>query len=393
MRILLLAPHPFYQERGTPIAVNLLLQSLSSAGHQVDVLTYHEGQSMDHPGVTIHRIRRPLFVSHVPPGPSVKKILCDLHMLPAALTMARRQAYDVVHAVEESVYMAMLLRRRYSLPYLYDMDSSLARQIAEKFPLLRSVLPVMRGTERAAIRGALAVVPVCRALADLARDEGASKVVLLRDISLMKPATPGDLAAVQHSLPPAGRLRFLYVGNLETYQGLDLLLESFRLYLSRGNRAHLIVAGGTPDDVRKYRARSDALSLGTDVHFMGPQPVSRMAALFQAADVLVSPRIRGNNTPMKVYSYMASGRAILATDLPMHTEVLTATTALLAAPQPAAWADAMQTLTADPALRESLGAAAQRRAAEAHSVEAFERTVHELYRWVGEHLPARTTPR
>ena len=35
-------------------------------------------------------------------------------------------------------------------------------------------------------------------------------------------------------------------------------------------------------------------------------------ALFEAADVLVSPRIRGNNTPMKIYSYLESGKAILA---------------------------------------------------------------------------------
>ena len=59
MRILLLAPHPFYQERGTPIAVNLLLQALSGLGYQVDVLTYPEGSEVSYPGVTLHRIRRP----------------------------------------------------------------------------------------------------------------------------------------------------------------------------------------------------------------------------------------------------------------------------------------------------------------------------------------------
>jgi hypothetical protein len=50
MNILLLAPHPFYQERGTPIAVDLLLRVLAERGEQVDVLTYHEGEDRAYPG-------------------------------------------------------------------------------------------------------------------------------------------------------------------------------------------------------------------------------------------------------------------------------------------------------------------------------------------------------
>jgi len=48
MRILFLAPHPFYQDRGTPIAVNLMLQALSERGEEVDVLTYHEGRNVSY---------------------------------------------------------------------------------------------------------------------------------------------------------------------------------------------------------------------------------------------------------------------------------------------------------------------------------------------------------
>ncbi|MBI4486503.1 MAG: glycosyl transferase family 1, partial [Acidobacteria bacterium] len=50
MRILLLAPHPFFQHRGTPIAEKALIEFLSSEGHEVDVLTYHEGEDVRLPG-------------------------------------------------------------------------------------------------------------------------------------------------------------------------------------------------------------------------------------------------------------------------------------------------------------------------------------------------------
>ena len=60
MRILLLAPHPFYQERGTPIAVGLLAAALADRGETVDILTYHEGEDRAYgDNVTIHRIAPP----------------------------------------------------------------------------------------------------------------------------------------------------------------------------------------------------------------------------------------------------------------------------------------------------------------------------------------------
>jgi hypothetical protein len=56
MRILFLAPHPFFAERGTPIAVRLAVEALCKAGHEVDLLTYHEGQDIAVPGMRLIRI-------------------------------------------------------------------------------------------------------------------------------------------------------------------------------------------------------------------------------------------------------------------------------------------------------------------------------------------------
>ena len=391
MNILLLAPHPFYQERGTPIAVNLLLNALSTQGHTVDVLTYHEGMDVTHPGVTIHRIKPPPFAKGVPPGPSLKKIFCDLAMAPHALRMAREGRYDVVHAVEESVYMAMAIKRRTGIPYLYDMDSSLARQIAEKFPFLKWLLPPMTRSERAAIRGALAAVPVCDALADIAHADGARKVVLLRDISLLKPSTPDDTEAIGKLVPQDPRPCFMYVGNLETYQGADLMLDSFALFITNGGKARLVIAGGKPADIQQYQAKASALGVSQDILFLGPQPVSRMAALFERADVLLSPRIKGNNTPMKIYSYLASGKAVLATALPTHTQVLTPEVALLAPPEVKAFAEAMGKLASDRNLRERLGNTARTLADRNYSQEAFQKTARELYQWVEQELGQKSS--
>ncbi len=378
MNILFLAPHPFFQERGTPIAVDLLLGALSRRGHRVDVVTFHEGADRAYPGVPLHRIPRLPGVRGIRPGFSLKKLLCDLLLLRVALRLAARGRYQVVHAVEEAVFVAMLLRRRHGIPYLYDMDSSLPRQMIEKHPWLAAAGPLMRAAERRAVRGALAVVPVCDALAEAIRPYGPRRVVVLRDVSLLAGA-PGGAGAPPPAVAALTRPRFLYLGNLERYQGIDLLLDSFARLRQGGTPASLVVAGGTDAHVRRYTARARRLGLGAAACFLGPWPVARMADLVAAADVLVSPRLRGENTPMKIYSYLASGKPILATDLPTHTQVLARDTAVLAVPEPAAFAAAMRRLAENPAVGRALADRARALAVERYSPAVFERTVQALY--------------
>jgi Glycosyl transferase 4-like domain len=191
MRILLLAPQPFYEDRGTPIAVALVLKVLSQRGALVDVVTYHEGRDVDLEHVSLHRIPHVPFVHGIRPGFSWKKLVCDVFMLLVAVRLAARRRYDLIHAVEEAVFIALLLKWLFGIPYVYDMDSSLAQQLTERMPLLRPARPALAACERLALWQATAVVPVCEALALLARRGHARKIVLLPDVSLLDGAVDG----------------------------------------------------------------------------------------------------------------------------------------------------------------------------------------------------------
>jgi len=380
MHILLLAPHPFYQERGTPIAVDLLLRALVKRGDRVDVLTYHEGEDRDYgPAVTLHRIHAPRCIRNLRPGFSLKKLICDAFMAPHAMRLARTHRYDCIHAVEESVFMARRIRRRTGIPYVFDMDSCMPRQIADKLPFLSPLLPPMRALERRAIRDAAAVVPMCDALADEARHAGAAFVEVLRDISLV----PGSVTfdpdlGFRKAAGIAGPVA-LYIGNLEPYQGIGLLLESAAQVATGGHALSVVIAGGRADDIQTCRARAGALGIADRVYFLGPRPVADMPHLFHDADMLVSPRTQGQNTPMKIYSYLDAGRPLVATRLPTHTQVLDDAVALLADPVPAAMADALIRLLEDKPLAEKLAGNARRLAQARYSQAAFETAVNHLY--------------
>jgi hypothetical protein len=185
MKILLLAPEPFYQDRGTPIAVSLVLRVLSERGDEVDVVTYHEGRDVKFQHVTLHRIANLPFLHNVRPGFSWKKIICDLLMFFKAARLVRRNHYDWIHAVEESVFMALVFKRFFKVPYVYDMDSSLAQQMIETYPVLRAFGFLLDFFERRAVRNARGIAAVCDALAGTIERYHPKKVVVVQDISLL----------------------------------------------------------------------------------------------------------------------------------------------------------------------------------------------------------------
>jgi glycosyltransferase involved in cell wall biosynthesis len=379
VKILLLAPHPFYQARGTPIAVRTVLEFLSERGHRVDVLTYSEGADVEIANCTVHRILRVPGLSNIRAGFSFKKVVSDVLMVAACLRMMRRTRYDLIHAVEESAFIASGIRALSGVPYVYDMDSSLAEQMVETYPSLSIFSPAFRRMEAVAIRRSIGVLTVCAALEDIALAHDPGKPVgRVEDTTLLsdgEPASPDGRALPGTDGGPVA----MYVGNLEPYQGIDLLLEGFRHTLSTVPDAKLVIVGGREDDIVRYRARAEKLGMVSSVVFMGPRPIRLLPSLLQQADVLVSPRLRGLNTPMKIYSYLDSGSAVLATRLRTHTQVLDDGVAYLVEPEPVALGQGLAALFRDPELRSRLAASAKAYVQREHTPQAARRKLAAFY--------------
>jgi hypothetical protein len=185
MNILLLAPEPFYEERGTPIAVGLILKGLSERGDTVEVVTYRQGNTVEYDHVTVHRILKIPFLDNIRPGFSWKKVVCDCFMFFKVMRLACAKRYDLVHAVEESVFMALILKWLFKIPYVYDMDSSLAQQMVEKYSFLNPFQFILRFCEKLAVKNAEVVIPVCDALARGIEKHRPKRVEVIPDVSLL----------------------------------------------------------------------------------------------------------------------------------------------------------------------------------------------------------------
>jgi glycosyltransferase involved in cell wall biosynthesis len=365
LRILMLAPEPFFEPRGTPFSEYHRIRALTELGHSVDLVTYPFGADVALPNLRIIRTARPPFATRVRIGPSVTKLVLDLFLGVTAWRQSRREKYDFVHSHEEAGVMGVLLARSLGVPHLYDMHSSLPQQLTNfRFARSRVLRWMFQKVEDASIFGSDVVVTICQDLQDHVEAMGAGeRAVLIENVmggDVEEPPTM-SAASVRQSwaIEPSAPL-VLYTGTFEPYQGLDMLLDAIAILAKTRPAVRLLVVGGRLEQVEA--ARAHAAAAGAPAIFTGHQPAREIPAFVEAADILASPRIAGTNTPLKIYSYLRAGKPIVATDLLTHTQVLDHETAVLVAPEPAAFAAALERLLADPSRRAGLARAAGERA-------------------------------
>lgn len=335
MKILMLAPEPFFSPRGTPFSEYHRIESLCRLGHQVDLVTYPLGRDVDIPGLRIFRCLNPLGIRKVKTGPSLNKLILDFFLFFSALRRFYSKRYDMIHTHEEAALFAVILRKLRKTPHLYDMHSSLVQQM-DNFGSTKSKLVrgFFRWFEKTVLGDASSIIVICPTLFDhAALIAGADKLTLIENFvdgspdkarrGVSTPDMPGHVS---------GQQVILYAGTLEAYQGIPLLLEAMALL---PESCRLWIAGGQEGQVAAYRELGERMNVSHRVHFFGQLEPDQIPLLIRKASVLVSPRSRGTNIPLKVYSYLKSGKPLVATDILSHTQSLSSDIAILVQPEPA----------------------------------------------------------
>ena len=380
----MLAPEPFFEPRGTPFSEYHRIKALGELGHQIDLVTYPFGRDVDLPNLRIFRSLRPPFVHKVRIGPSFTKLALDGLML---LTVARRamaERYDAIHSHEEMGLVGVWLARWLRIPHLYDMHSSLPQQLSNfkysKSGLLRKIFVWAEGQM---VRKSQVVITICQELQHTVTDMGVGDRALLienvmgGDVDDPPTRSPAEVRAAWGVAPDAPLA--LYTGTFEAYQGVEMLIDAVAIVARRRPDARVLVVGGEPAQVGAAKATAHAAGVSAVMIFTGQQPAREIPGFVQAADLLVSPRIRGTNTPLKIYSYLRSGKPIVATDLLTHTQVLTPAIARLVPPQPGPFAEAVLDLIDRPDERARLAAAARAVADDKYSRESYVRRTAQAY--------------
>lgn len=420
--MLVLAPHPFFTPRGTPFSVYYRTLVLAEAGVKIDLLTYGPGQDVDIPGVRIVRIPRLSLLEPVPVGPSLKKMLLDVPMILWTIGLLIKHRYPLVHAHEEAVFWSRVLKPLFRFKMIYDMHSSLPQQLENfGFTSSRLLIGTFRFLENSCLKAADAVITICPDLRDYALKEGVSndKHVLIEnsifdDVRLAESAdqtsaqnspsrqTTGaqgdEKSGADESTPGVASINvgspaltfdekeptFLYAGTFEKYQGIDRVIKAFSIVHQNRPHSRLVLAGGTEQQVSDMQELARELGLSEQKCVFTGRVSKTLALEYTAqAHVLLSPRIDGTNTPLKIYEQLASGKPLIATDIWSHTQVLDNNVCFLVQPTPDSIAEGMLSILDQPEESKRRAANAQALYAAEYDRPIYEKKIQSLLGMVG----------
>jgi glycosyltransferase involved in cell wall biosynthesis len=391
MKILMISPQPFFEPRGTPISVYQRLEALSALGHEIDLITYHVGKDVEIPNLKIYRVRGLKVIQHVRIGPSRAKILLDVQIIFKAIRMLLGKRYDVIHSHEEASFFSMFLAWIFRTRHLYDMHSVLSKQLTNfSFGNKSIFVKVFEFLERMVLKTCHAVITVGPDLERYVKSVGENiRVVMIENIALhayQSPVQPEAVEELKNQLILEGRLPIVYTGTYERYQGLDMALACVDLVRKKYPNVLFIFVGAKVQQAQEWTEKAARMGLAGHTLFLNVVPPEDSMVYLACASVLISPRLDGTSTPLKIYSYLHAEKPIVATSITSHTQVLTQDTALLVEPNYTAFAEGILQVLDDSELAERLGKNAHQLAQDKFGRQDYITKVSQIYKTIAPKL-------
>jgi glycosyltransferase involved in cell wall biosynthesis len=354
-RVLFLCSQPFFQWRGSPIRVGFDVTALAESGYTVDLLTLPIGEPRDIPGVNVIRVPNLFFARKIAIGPSLLKAAFDVLILFKALQLICTRRYTVIHTVEDTGPIGTLIAPLARARLVFEKHSDPSSHQGKS--LRNLIMWAYAKAEHFAARRADAVIGTGPGLVDqILAMHTRHPVYHIPDIpSSRVSADPARTATIRRQLQSSpSDILITYVGSFAAYQGIDLLFEAIPNVLTTCPHARFVIIGGTPAEIRSRTAQLQQHNAANAVTWTGHVAPDILPDYLAAADILLSPRLTGVNTPLKLLDYLKAGRAIVATDTPANRLILTDKTACLTPPDPAAFATGISRLAHSPELRHQL---------------------------------------
>lgn len=388
MKILMIAPEPFFESRGTPFSVFHRCKALAKLGHKIDLLVYHIGENVELENTRVIRIPKIPFMKKVKIGPSIKKIFLDFFVLASALFLMLKNKYDAIHTHEEAGLVGVFLKLVFNKPLIHDMHSSWPHQLRSySFTENKFIISFVEYLERLVIKRSDAVIVICPELGEIVKRYGKDKkIFVIENIALTKnywEASKKDIEKLRKKLNLEDKKVVLYTGSLGPQQNIELIIRcAEHVKKQYNNIIFLLVGGGDKEHIDSLKKMAKKLAVDEIIIFTGQRPVEEMSVYYAIADILISPRTLGTNVPLKIYSYLNSRKPIVATNLRTHTQVLNDNVAILTEPTPENFAEGIIKLLEDEKLREKIGNAAKSLVDRDYSYEKYLNKTNDVYEYI-----------
>ena len=324
LRVLMIAPTPYFSDRGCHVRIYEEALALTKLGHEVCIVTYHLGRDM--PGVRVVRIPPVSWYGKLEAGPSWHKPYLDILLLWKALLELRFFRPHLIHAhLHEGALIGSVLKCIFRIPLLFDYQGSLSGESLNHgfFREGSLLLKLFKGMEYFIDRRAdLIVTSSDCGREELVREWGIApeKVVNLIDGVDTDVFCPCSRSEARRELGISDDVRLVvYLGLFNHYQGVDLLLDVIGRVKGAAPDVRFLLMG-FPD--AEYRRKAREMGIDDIITFTGRVPYDRAPLYLSAGDLAVSPKLTLTEANGKLFNYMACGLPTVVFDNQINREIL-----------------------------------------------------------------------
>lgn len=324
LRVLMIAPTPYFSDRGCHVRIYEEARALTKLGHEVCIVTYHLGRDM--PGVRVIRTPRVPWYGKLEAGPSWHKPYLDILLLWKSFTEIRSFRPHLIHAhLHEGALIGSVLKRLFRIPLLFDYQGSLSGEslnhgfFRDGSLLMKLFKKIESFIDR---RADLIVTSSDKGRQELIHDWGIApeKVTNLIDgvdTEIFRPY-PRSEARRELGIPDHVKL-VVYLGLFNRYQGVDLLLDVISLVKPQAPEVRFLLMG-FPD--MEYRRKAGEMGIDDVITFTGRVSYDRAPFFLSAGDLAVSPKLAQTEANGKLFNYMACGVPTVVFDNQINREIL-----------------------------------------------------------------------
>ena len=325
LKIVMIAPTPFFADRGCHTRIYGEIRGLQKLGHRVTLVTY--GLGRDVPGAETVRCFNFPWYKKLTAGPSVWKILLLPCIAHTARKTIRKLKPDVVHAhLHEGAVAARWCRLFHRKPvYLFDCQGSLSGELAGHHAVRENgwIFRCVRRIEKR-IDSFFPVITQSEQLKGQLMSLGVPENRILNamdavDTDLYQPAEP-DQALAERLGVDLSKPRVLYMGLLSEYQGTSLMIKAFARTAALVPDVRFIIIG-YPDE-EKYRKELENAGILDRTVMIGKIPYEETPKYLALSRVAVAPKISLSEGDGKLYNYMSMGMGIACFERSVSKEIL-----------------------------------------------------------------------
>ena len=309
----MVAACPFPYQRGTPIRIFRLAEALALKGNEVNVITYHLGNDVSDAPFRIYRIPEMIKYRNFAPGPSYQKLLLLDPLLGIKLfKFLRQHEIDLIHAHHyEGLFVSFLVRKWTRHPLVYDAHTLLESELPfyglglSKSMKIRIGQYFDRQLPKVADHVITSTERIKNKLMETANIEHQKITVITNGLE------SEHFNVKCEDLKPRsdGIKTLIFTGNLAPYQGIDLLLRSFREVLNIRQDVRLVIISDS--SLNDYEPLADTLKIREHIEVISSDFLS-LPKYLAAADVAMNPRTDCDGIPQKLLNYMAAGKPIVS---------------------------------------------------------------------------------